>query len=548
MKTTLQQNVNKTAYSYIRFSTPEQELGDSERRQLALAKAYCVQHGLTLADAVADKGVSGYHGRNHTNGELGKLLKQMKPGETLLIEDSDRWSRQDPIDALTRLREEVRRGIEVVFLRTGTRVTAENFSDIGVLVPNFFGALLGNGESAKKAERIAATWEEKRQAVQSGKPARVNRLPCWLRWNEDTDKPEVLEHKAAIIRQMFDLAAQGQGVLEIVRAMVASNTPPLTTPKKKAPRVKAVWNPTTVRNILVNRAVTGACTSFGDAVEGVWPRIVDDTLFAVVQQKLGIQAHDKRPGHKSEANLLTGLVRCACGQHNLILHWGGGHGKAHNDARLVCQGAGAGRSKCGFSGVPYKLVEDSLLSFLGDSDLIRPLLASPEQKPSRLDELQARHTEAQKQAAKLAKLILGDDEPPRMLYERLKQEEQAAKQLASEIDAEELRERGEQPALLAYGDFVASLPSLAKDPAKRPELRRAVRGVIDSITLDPRGENRSKGQRGARGRYLPGSGQWSYIVQLRGASETVAVDINREGWSYRSLRPEQYAKVGNLLA
>jgi len=40
----------KTAYSYIRFSTPDQALGDSERRQLDEAKAYCKQHGLRLSE------------------------------------------------------------------------------------------------------------------------------------------------------------------------------------------------------------------------------------------------------------------------------------------------------------------------------------------------------------------------------------------------------------------------------------------------------------------------------------------------------------------
>jgi DNA invertase Pin-like site-specific DNA recombinase len=39
----------KTAYSYIRFSTPEQAMGDSERRQLALAEAYCARNGLKLS-------------------------------------------------------------------------------------------------------------------------------------------------------------------------------------------------------------------------------------------------------------------------------------------------------------------------------------------------------------------------------------------------------------------------------------------------------------------------------------------------------------------
>ncbi|KVR83488.1 recombinase family protein [Burkholderia vietnamiensis] len=48
------------AYSYLRFSTPEQAQGDSFRRQTALAEAYAQQHGLELDTTLrfADEGVS----------------------------------------------------------------------------------------------------------------------------------------------------------------------------------------------------------------------------------------------------------------------------------------------------------------------------------------------------------------------------------------------------------------------------------------------------------------------------------------------------------
>lgn len=36
------------AYSYVRFSTPEQELGDSQRRQIDKAAKYAQDHGLEL--------------------------------------------------------------------------------------------------------------------------------------------------------------------------------------------------------------------------------------------------------------------------------------------------------------------------------------------------------------------------------------------------------------------------------------------------------------------------------------------------------------------
>src|SRR5882724_2108868 len=115
----------KTAYSYIRFSTPDQALGDSERRQLERAKAYATANGLKLSEKTcfADRGRSAFHGKHRSKkGELKALLEAIKPGDTLLIEDSDRWSREDPLDALTALREHVRKGLEVVFLRTGTVV------------------------------------------------------------------------------------------------------------------------------------------------------------------------------------------------------------------------------------------------------------------------------------------------------------------------------------------------------------------------------------------------------------------------------------------
>lgn len=58
-----------TAYSYIRFSTPDQAQGDSERRQVQDSKEYAQRRGLILDDKlIFDKGVSGYTGKNVREG------------------------------------------------------------------------------------------------------------------------------------------------------------------------------------------------------------------------------------------------------------------------------------------------------------------------------------------------------------------------------------------------------------------------------------------------------------------------------------------------
>lgn len=58
------------AYSYVRFSTPEQMRGDSLRRQTEAAGRYAALHGLELDDKLTfrDLGVSAFRGTNEEDG------------------------------------------------------------------------------------------------------------------------------------------------------------------------------------------------------------------------------------------------------------------------------------------------------------------------------------------------------------------------------------------------------------------------------------------------------------------------------------------------
>ena len=88
------------AYSYIRFSTPEQEKGDSQRRQLDLSTRYAQENGLELDTTLKlkDLGLSAYHKTNLEKGALGAFLSaisdgRVEPGSYLLVESLDRLSR-----------------------------------------------------------------------------------------------------------------------------------------------------------------------------------------------------------------------------------------------------------------------------------------------------------------------------------------------------------------------------------------------------------------------------------------------------------------------
>ena len=410
---------------------------------------------------------------------------------------------------LTRLREEVRRGIEVVFLRTGVRVTKDNFSDPAILYPNFFGAVLGNAENRKRAERIKASWDVRKTALASGKAVRLNRLPCWLDWDKQLNKPLLNAAKAQIVRRIFELACRGDGILTICRKM--ANTRPISTNQKNP-----CWNPTSLRRMLSDKAVSGYYTQTEPPTPGVWPAVVDETTFLRAQAALGFSKQQTRPA-RSETNLFTGLAKCGCcGEHNLIAHTSN---LAGGRARLVCGGAGKGRSNCGFAGAPLDLIEKSVFSLLADAELIRPLLTTKFTRPCKLDELQRELAEAQKQAARIAELIFGDDQAPRLLYDRLKFEEARGRRLHSEIDTETMRLKAEAPALETYESFTEALTNKSNDKPHHPELRQALAALLEKIVLDPHGKD----------------GVWCFTVHLKGACEAgkIVCRAKPESWLHR---------------
>ena len=97
------------AYSYMRFSTPDQMQGDSFRRQTEAAREYAEHHDLDLDVELTfrDIGVSAFHGANVVEGALGQFIEavdigRVQSGSYLLVENLDRLSRDKIMPALNR--------------------------------------------------------------------------------------------------------------------------------------------------------------------------------------------------------------------------------------------------------------------------------------------------------------------------------------------------------------------------------------------------------------------------------------------------------------
>jgi DNA invertase Pin-like site-specific DNA recombinase len=360
------------AYSYLRFSTPEQQRGDSFRRQTQLAVAYADQHGLELDDALTfhDLGVSAYRGKNAETGRLGDFLAAVDDGlvpagSILLVESLDRISRQSARKALRVLEDIVERDVAVATLSDGRRYTKEALdSDPMSLLLAILTFIRSNEESSMKAARLQAAWAAKR-AKAAEKPL-TGICPAWLRL--DGDQFVLIEDRAAIVQRMFADAAAGRGKHAIAAGLNRDGVP---TFGHRGRRGK-LWHSTYVAKLLDSPTVIGTMTphrmdhSKGKPrrvpqfpVVGYYPAAVDPALWDRVQALRRGSQQPLRGRHANAGvvrNVFGGLARCPRCEGTMTRVTKGGRW-----VYLVCAAAKAGAG-CEYHAVPYAKVEGGLLN------------------------------------------------------------------------------------------------------------------------------------------------------------------------------------------
>ena len=202
------------AYSYIRYSTPEQARGDSLRRQVAEAEQWCACNGLKLDMSLRDEGVSAHKGvQAEVGSALGNFLDLVKRGQVevgsyLIVESLDRLSRETILEALPRFTSLLNAGIIIV-----TLIDKQVYSKDSVNKNPYqlFGSLAvmarAYEESATKAFRVSQAWEKKKSlARMEGKPL-TRRCPEWLNLRDGKfiECPE----RVVIVRRIFRETIEG---------------------------------------------------------------------------------------------------------------------------------------------------------------------------------------------------------------------------------------------------------------------------------------------------------------------------------------------------
>lgn len=308
----------KRAYSYIRFSSPPQEWGASEKRQDEKAQEWCSGHGVTLADKFADRGVSAWKGKNR-EGALGELVKILQPGDFLLVEDEDRISRENPLKFGNYLFEIAQRGISIVTLTDGKIITGANFFESNVFLPMILKSTLAHMEDEKKSERILDAWERRRQTIIQKKDA-FGKLPYWLKRDRNTGRMHEVPEAVKVVKLIFKLCDEGMGIRGITEYLLRSKTPTFRTAKGQPTK----WSSSTVQYTLRTPAVYGAFQNhrkiggkrrpLGDLIENVLPVILPKDYVLLVQDKISKRKQFAVRGVIKANNLFSRIAVCQhCG-------------------------------------------------------------------------------------------------------------------------------------------------------------------------------------------------------------------------------------------
>lgn len=312
----------RQAISYARYSTDEQEEGDSIRRQTTATDRFAKEHGLTIVERLLEtKGRSALKKKHLApDAKLGAFIADLRAnriakGTVLIFEAFDRYSRFEPRQAFTLFGEIVDLGCSIGIVTDGKIYDAKSLEDPFTLMAIIMKLFQGNSESASKRRWLNEAWEAKR-ATASTKPMTA-KAPFWLRLVDG--KFQAIPEHVKTVKLIFQLTIDGHGLSGVIQEL---------TKRGVVPPNGGTWARTSLSKILRYKSVIGeyqpkrAGKPVGDPIANYYPAIIDETTFYKCQST---RPKGFNKGRKSQhVNLFTGLLFDANDKSSYILLCTGG--------------------------------------------------------------------------------------------------------------------------------------------------------------------------------------------------------------------------------
>jgi DNA invertase Pin-like site-specific DNA recombinase len=555
-----------TAYSYLRFSSPQQAAGDSARRQVEKTADWCRRHNVELDNSMSlrDEGVSAFKGKHRENPDthaLAAFVNAVKAGRVpagsyLVVESLDRLSREKIRPALTLLLNLIEAGVKVVQLMPVECVFDEDVEPMTLMMA-VMELNRGHSESAVKSARVGAAWREKKKNAAGKVLTRMT--PGWIRYDEATGKLALVAEKAATVRRVFALAREGFGVGRIAQKLNAEKVPLLGRTEFRGRPL--VWSVNVVYGVLTNTATHGEYRPHtgsrgterkpaGDPVPNYYPAVITEDEFHAVRGLLAGRASKGRGRRGRHVNLFAGLLKDA--------RTGGSLTSKHYGNRSPVLVPVETRTTTGQPWASYglKQFEEAVRAELVE---VRVKDIAPESDPAavRAESLAAQVEELKALAAKWQAKM---DNPDLVdtVAAKLAEIEGKRKRLTAELA--EAQQAAASPLSESWGQARAAGRALAEDDGDdaRERYRSAVRRAVESIHVLVAPAKESQAFRCAAVQvWFKGGAHRDYVIGYRPARGRLPGELLRtlsfaesgiaeDGIDLR--KPEDAALVDALLA
>ena len=495
---------DRTAISYVRFSSRKQAPGLSVVRQTELTRDFCQRHKLSLDESrsILDPALSGFRGANTAQGNLGTFIKAVKAGKievpiVLCVEALDRITRQEITQAVHLFTELLLLGVQIGLVSDDEILTLEKVNKEPTKLYVAVAYLIrGHDESRMKASRTNDFVKRAIEQVKQGKPLNLGGyLPPWFKYDKDKNRFILNDDKAEIVKSVFDAYLSGKGTTAIVKDLVKGKVPKWNDTKDR----KAPWRAGGIRSMLQNKQVIGTLKLGGVEYPNYLKAIVPEADFNKVQLMLDknsgtikLDEHGKpvlsksgkrilldgRHGkHDGRANnLFNRHIFCKCGSPL------GCHKSSTKNYFFCLKGRDYGCKDTTY--LPADDVEQWVFGALfkkAPSILVAEADTSTAKEISRLETELASIRKKRKNALALLEddTTSGDDLKP--ILSALKTREQATQQSLLEARAKQLQEKTAPKNLASFLQLIAKD---LKDDAIRQQLKNLVPTIIKRVEIE----------------------------------------------------------------
>lgn len=357
-------------YSYSRVSQNHQAGEDRDglkRQRRSLDKWLKLNPEYQLDDVIVDAGVSAYKGHNlKQDAGLGAFLQliqegKIQRGSALLVEELSRLTRRPAEESIHLIQGILANGIDIIILKTGKKYsgtlykTLADFVTVGV-------ELFSNHADADERQRKVkeAKSQQRKRAEEDGTPYTAM-CPSWLKMNSDRTGYDIIEEKARVVREVFDMRLNKRMSMQQIAVDLNTRGVPVLHNRKYKDGKGYSWSQASIKTLLTSKSVVGTLEGSkyhdGDPDKpgfypAVVPRHIFDSCELLREPGKGIGKRD----FPEAINLFKGLLYCPECQRAWMNN--GLREKPFFRGSLTCRSFKAGF--CTMPTSPYGAIEDAL--------------------------------------------------------------------------------------------------------------------------------------------------------------------------------------------